>query len=129
MFRIAAVAAIRSRRRRRKSLEVEAVIAERDRVTARREVREVAPPSLRTGHHPAGLSEFYALLPFWNRPDIFGVRRNCPAETRDQGGIAGNRSGRVEKMCVEVVNIRRQLCRQHERLAKATDTVWRRVAT
>ena len=43
MFRIAAVAAIRSRRRRRKSLEVEAVIAERDRVTARREVREVAP--------------------------------------------------------------------------------------
>ena len=129
MFRIATVTSIRSRRRRRKSLEVEAMVTERDRVTARREAREVAPPSFCAGHYPPGLGEFCVLLPYRNRPDIFGVRRNCPAETRDQRGIAGNRSGRMEEMCVEVVNIRWQLRRQYDSLAKAADAIRSRVAS
>ena|SRR6516164_6687146 len=129
MFRIAAVAPNRSRWCCRKSLEVESVITERDRVMARCEAREVAPPSFCAGHYPPGLGEFCVLLPYRNRPDIFGVRRNCPAETRDQRGIAGNRSGRMEEMCVEVVNIRWQLRRQYDSLAKAADAIRSRVAS
>src|SRR6516225_2235344 len=129
MFGITAVAPIRSWWRRRKSLKVEPVITKRDRVAARRQAREVAPPGLRTGHYPAGLGKFCAFLPYGNRPDIFGVRRNCPAETRDQRGIAGNRGRCMEEMCVEVVNIRWQLRRQYGSLAKAADAIRSRVAS
>src|SRR6516225_1028199 len=88
MLRIAAVRVIRPDRGRWKSREIDPVIAERDLIRARSEIREMTAPGLGTGDDPARFGELFALLPDRERPDILGVRRYRPSEAEHHSRVA-----------------------------------------
>src|SRR5262249_23859058 len=73
---------------------------------------------LGTRRDPPSLRELRTLLPFRKGPDILGMRRNRPVEAGQQRGIAGYRGGRMQKVCVSVVDIVRQFGSQHQCLAE-----------
>src|SRR5439155_14604989 len=118
-----AVPTMGSSRRRRKSLEVEAVIAEPDSVRARRKASEVATADFRAGHNPFCFGQLCAFLPGRNCPDVLGMRRRRPIELRDHRRIAGHRRGRMKEMRVKMADIRWQLRREDQSLAEAADAV------
>ena len=89
-MRVAAVTPVRAWRCHRKMIEIEAVIAQRNRIRARRQGRKMVAPGFGAGHYPTCFGELYALLPYRKRPDVLGVRRNGPVQARYQRGITGD---------------------------------------
>ncbi len=125
---IAAVTQARAPGRRRKPGAVEAVIDQRHTVPLGREVAQMRHARLRAGDHPTALRELLALLPGGRGPDVLGMRRERPGQAPHQRRIARDRGRRVHEMRMQPRHLRRQLAREHERLAEAADAVGRRVA-
>ena len=82
----------------------------------------------RAGDQPVAGGELLALLPIGRRPDVLGMGRDAPGLARHEGGIAGDGGRGVQEMGVQPRDARRQLGRQHQRLAEAPAAVGRRVA-
>src|SRR5258708_3830565 len=61
---VAAVILLRAGRCHRKLLEVEAVIAQRNRILARRQARKMVAAGFGAGHCPSCFGELYSLLPY-----------------------------------------------------------------
>ena len=123
------IAAVGPRRpaRRRKARRVEPVIGQ-EHLGGRRQRAQMLGALRAAGGQPAAFGELLALLPFGRGPDVLGMGRAAPVEPGQPRGIAGHRGRGVQIVGVEQPDVRRQLGRQHQRLAEAPHPVGGRVA-
>ena len=114
-------------RRCGKPIEVQAVI-DKEQALVRCHRPEMVKSCRRAGDRPIASGQFFAFLPIRRRPDILGVGRHAPRYSRQEGGIAGDRSGRVQEVCMQLFYVWRHLICQDNGLSEAPDPIWRRIA-
>src|SRR5690349_13624605 len=120
---VGTIATIVDVERRRKASGVDSVIDEVDGCGVAADIAQMSGVERRARCRPRGCRELLALLPFWKRPDVLGMRRAAPREAADQGCVSRDRRRRMQEMRVHVGDVLWQLRREYDRLAEAARAV------